>query len=183
MISKSFNLIPFHSNDLKLSVHAEFKVIEEHVNLYFKLHGELETIYINKNNEEMNRVIGLWANTCFEFFILNKLDGEYFEFNFGTDSSWNCFIFNSYRSELTEYSEIKIDNIVIENEDDSISLRCSFPLKVLGHSFEDLSNLKVSPTCILKAEDNKTYYYSNKHPDSKPNFHHPESFENLIGSD
>ncbi|MFG1483587.1 hypothetical protein ABMA74_11770 [Halobacteriovorax sp. HFRX-1_3] len=180
MISKYFNLIPFAENDLDLKASAEIKVIDGHVNFHFCLQGDLSPIYIQRDNGKMNRVIGLWTQTCFEFFILNKTDGEYFEFNFGSDSSWNCFIFNSYRSELTEYSDINIDNIVINSEDELFTLNCRFELKKLGHNFEDLSNLRVSPTCVLTAEGDKTYYYSNKHPDNSPNFHHPDSFEDLI---
>ncbi len=180
MITKLFNLIPFHENDLEIKLTAEIKVIDDLITFDFNLRGNIGPIYLLRNNGKFNRVIGLWSQTCFEFFIFDKATGEYFEFNFGSDSSWNCFFFNSYRSELTEYEEISLENISITNEENLFGLSCQFPLKALGHNFEDLSNLKVSPTCVIKAQENKTYYYSNKHPDTKPNFHHPESFVDLV---
>lgn len=183
MISKQFDLTPFNQNDPnlpELNILAEVKVVDDYISFHFSMTGNTDAVYFSKNNEKCNRVIGLWTQTCFEFFILNKLDGEYYEFNFGTDSSWNCFIFNSYRSELTEYEFLKIDNININHQDNCFNLDCRFPLKELGHNFENISNLKISPACVVKTSENQTLYYSNKHPDSKPNFHHPESFVNLV---
>lgn len=191
MIVKEFELKPFDINNPDLpaiTLAAQIRINQNDISFHFKMKGDIDSIYLSKDNgkdngkdnKKYNRVIGLWTQTCFEFFILSKQDGEYYEFNFASDSSWNCFIFNSYRSELTEYEEIDLKNININYDQRVFDLECRFNLSVLGHQFEDLSNIKVSPACVIKTCHDKTLYYANKHPDSVANFHHPESFVDLI---
>ena len=45
-----------------------------------------------------SRVIGLWEDTCFEFFLANGSERSYVEFNFSPSGDWQVFRFSDYRS-------------------------------------------------------------------------------------
>lgn len=124
------------------------------------------------------RTIGLWENTCFEFFIRDQKDHSvYCEGNFALDFSWNIFWFNSYRqSPLTEFAAEKLSNpirdIFLSGKKSEIVI--DIPEELLSKFSPN--SLEFSFTAVVKTKDSKTHYLALKHSDALPNFHHPDSF-------
>ena len=159
-----FELIPFEHID-ELSISGELIFFEGEIQVTYLL-SDLEE-KINFEYELNNqRVIGLWENTCFEFFILSPA-GDYYEFNFATNLNWNIFHFKNYRSKLKEAKDCPVPLIdVRENK-----LHFTYNLNSLPKDFYKMGKMKVGITAVLKDKNSKLTYWSLAHPKDKADFH------------
>lgn len=143
-------------------------------------------------DQPSGRQMGLWQNTCFEVFVepvesearardlkLKRFSRElqepirYYEANFSAKAGWNVFGFTDYRlpQPPTELSEAHLVSCEVNKSDAGGTLRAVVDLKGAK-----LSQVKISLCAVIVTRSVGTTYWSFKHADQKPNFHHFDSF-------
>lgn len=177
--SQEYQLTPFEripSNKIKIkgSVHCDSD--QALGKIVFELLDQEEQVIIPSSQHEHIRKIGLWNETCFELFLMLD-NGHYIEGNFTTGFNWNLFYFKTYReTPLKEWEIIHMNPIkdVLLSREKSL-LIVEFPPEIKSFLIEQ--KLKsLSLTAVIKTKNGDTLYYAVKHTDTKPNFHHPDSF-------
>lgn len=146
----------------------------------YKIKGDLSSIDLGPLNESSNRIIGLWKKSCFELFLRSGNPQEYLEFNLSPNGDWNCFIFNEEINELTEYNELLKIDFTANLKDDEFTLELSIDRNDLPVIHRDFQNVEFSTTSVLLINDGdevfKESFWAINHCDTRPNFHHPDSY-------
>lgn len=186
----SLTLYPFKKTSLpNIELSAEINK-KNSLFVSFRLTGELDQIDLGTGHPKHQRAIGLWNKTCFELFIKNG-ESEYLEFNFSPDFEWNAFYFSQPGKKLTEYPAIKGVKLDILYSLQTFLLIAEidhtlFPNSFLGKNNEKQWSASISAVIQIKHQnENKINkensvgpltYWALKHSDTKPNFHHFDSF-------
>ncbi len=165
-------LTPFQEiSNLKISIMSDLQLVDHQiVDIFFEWKDIAKQIIFPTTPLE-GRHMNLWQNTCFEVFLqpdtlpLRK----YFEVNLSVNKAWNVFAFEDYRTPQppTEFVGAEILKFKVDSE--NLKVRIKFN----GLNF---TKLKVSCCAVVALKDLGTTYWSIKHADQKPNFHHFESF-------
>ena len=143
----------------------------------FELEGDLEQILIPSPKGLPARVIGLWESTCFEVFIKNSKNEEYFEFNCSSASNWNIFYFKKPKAGLKEFLEIS--NLASCSVQNGKSLTVSFWIDTqkFPQGFWHEGSMNLGLTSVLESKTGGLSYWAIEHLDQKPNFHLSKSFK------
>lgn len=115
------------------------------------------------------RYTQLWTQTCFEIFMQPAGSDKYYEFNLNSAKAWNVFVFDKYREPQPPTECVQADLLKFEVSSNSIKVQ----LRLAGL---ELKKVKVSVCAVVVLKDIGTTYWSTKHADAKPNFHHFDSF-------
>jgi hypothetical protein len=99
----------------------------------------------------------LWKHTCFEVFVQPSGSRGYYEFNFSPTKQWAVYRFDSYRQGMTPMD--------MANPPD-ISIRPA----------SDYLEPKLALTAVVEEDSGRLCYWSARHPQGKPDFHHPDGF-------
>lgn len=173
-----FNLIPFdHLKAPKIHIESELNTTENSLYISYKLTGDLKGLDLGDGHPNHARVIKLWEKSCFELFIKNSKD-SYIEFNFSPVFEWNAFYFVKKGDPLTEYARVdgvKTDillsldvfHLIVEID------KKKFPEGFFGNS----ESLSAGITSVIKTKEGALSYWALDHKDTRPNFHHFDSFK------
>jgi hypothetical protein len=119
------------------------------------------------------RRIGLWEETCFEFFLAEKHSPRYWEFNLSPDGNWNVYRFEAYRQGLMEEKAVSVLPFEIRKEGRRFLLFLEFNGKVF---FRVQASLELAVCAVLKTREGEKSYWAVTHPGSRPDFHHRDGF-------
>lgn len=116
-----------------------------------------------------NRAMKLWEQTCFEAFVQPVGDKKYFEINLTINKSWNVFEFSDYRipQPPQEFAGAELIQVLIQDN------QMKAQIKFKGVKFD---RIKVSLCSVVILKNKSVTYWSNRHAEQKPNFHHFDSF-------
>ncbi len=173
-----FSLIPFApATAPKTNITIELNQNDESLFVSYRIQEGLELIDIGNGTPHKERVIGLWEKTCFELFIKNQF-GQYIEFNFSPTFEWNCFYFNKKGDALAEYlpMQMPVTDILLSKDhflQFSVIKKEHFPKGF----FDSKNELQAGITSVIKEKNGPISYWALSHNDSKPNFHHFDSFK------
>jgi hypothetical protein len=162
-------LRPFNDPKVNVSVSADLIVRSgETIEVIFNWQDDDGKIVFS-NEPRDGRFSGLWQQTCFEMFIQPEGGKSYYEINLTPQRAWNVFSFEDYRlpQPPAEFSGAELKSFSYEPG----KLRALFTLKGA-----QLEKVKASYCAVIVLKDTGVSYWSVKHADSKPNFHHFESF-------
>jgi hypothetical protein len=162
-------LRPFHDPNSKVSLSAELTIRDsENLDVIFEWQDE-QKIIIFSDAPKDGRFSGLWQQTCFEMFIQPVGQTSYYEINLTAQKAWNVFKFDDYRTPQPppELPGAEMLNFKLDGH----RLEAQFHL-----SGANLSRVKCSYCAVVVLDGIGVTYWSTKHADSKPNFHHFESF-------
>lgn len=114
------------------------------------------------------RATKLWEQTCFEVFIQPVGGSRYFEINLTAQKAWNVFEFTDYRSPQPpqEFAKAEMLNFTVGEQ------QLKAQIKFAEENFE---KIKLSICAVVMLNGLPVTYWSTKHTDQKPNFHHFES--------
>lgn len=115
----------------------------------------------------------LWKHTCFEAFIRPGDSPGYYEFNFSPTRQWAVYRFSGYREGMTPMAMANPPQILVERAADHLELEATFRMPL---SAADASPLRLAVTAVLEEENGRLCYWSGRHPDGNPDFHHPDGF-------
>lgn len=173
-----FSLIPFDPSSAPgIAIETEFNLSEESVFISYRIKQGLSSIDLGSAAPNKNRLMKLWEKTCFELFIKNEKN-QYIEFNFSPSFEWNCFYFNKSGEALNEWVPMQppVIDILLSNEHFFIFVdirKKNFP----PDFFQEKSQLSAGITCVIKDKAGLMSYWALSHADTRPNFHHFDSFK------
>lgn len=171
-----FSLIPFQKNQLKIDLVCTTTLSEDSFYIGYQLTQDLASIDMGVYTPHKSRCLNLWEKTCFELFLKNT-NGHYIEFNFSPNFEWNAFYFEKLRGPLKELEMAQVPVLDILNSSDKFSLVAKIPLSSLPVEFQNnIANCDLGITTVIKDRKGEISYWALTHKDSKPNFHHYDSF-------
>ncbi len=116
----------------------------------------------------------LWQHTCFELFITRRMPA-YYEFNFSPSREWAIHAFSRYR-EGAPLDDATLDpKVTVRRGEQELQLDALIRLdRILPQHATATLSLAVS--AVVEDEDGKLSYWALRHPQGKPDFHHPDAF-------
>ena len=168
----SFKLRP-HTHIEKISIEGNLELIAEKIRLSFVVEGDLD-VYIFPSKSRPQRAQELWKLTCFELFLANENEEEYYELNFSPSLAWNFYFLESYRGEVKEMELLNsptIEAFEVNNE-----FKILFELSV--ENLQDFDYYNVA--CILLNKEHERTFWTIKHLKSQPDFHDKASFLRIL---
>jgi hypothetical protein len=121
------------------------------------------------------RVDGLWKHTCFEAFIGVQDSPAYFEYNFSPSGEWAVYQFRAYRDGGPVQDEAVAPDISTERIAERLTLTASLRINRLP-LIQTGSMLRIGLSAVIETDDGALSYGALKHPSTKPDFHHADSF-------
>lgn len=163
-------LAPFNKiENSNVGVSADLHIVDsETLDIFFRWNDPAKEITFAAE-PKAGRHLNLWQQTCFEAFIQPVGQKKYFEVNLSIQKAWNVFTFQDYRAPQPPTELNGAEVIQFDVTDSELKVR----LKFKGQEFK---NIKVSLCAVVVLQDKGTTYWSNRHADQKPNFHHFDSF-------
>jgi len=139
----------------------------------YSLEGELSRLCLPAQGAP-SRVNGLWQHTCFEAFVSVKGAPAYREFNFAPSGQWAAYAFADYR----------------QGEPLSLDLNPAIRMRIVGNHLEvdarvrreclprrqKNARLLLGLSAVIEEEGGVFSYWALRHPSTRPDFHHPDSF-------
>lgn len=173
---ENFTLTPFNNDQkFEFQILANCKNTHDSIYVSYRITGNLNNIDLGETTSMHSRKLKLWEKTCFEFFIKNQ-NGQYYEFNFSPKFDWNIFYFDKLGDSLAELNTPLKPEIDILDGNNQFMLIAKIPKNIFSKNFiENLSSLKFGISTVIK-ENEKLSYWAIVHKDSRPNFHHFDSF-------
>lgn len=173
-----FSLIPFDKNKSPLlELTAELNTSEDAVFISFRINEGVEQIDLGNGTPKKERITGLWERTCFELFIKNEKD-SYIEFNFSPVFEWNCFYFEKKGNALSEWGAMPRPGTDILLSKDQFLLIGEIKKEFFPEGFFGKGEkLCAGVTSVIKDTNKQTSYWALSHEDTRPNFHHFDSFK------
>lgn len=127
-------------------------------------------LLVYPSTESAVRTDGLWTSSCFELFLRDPRETDYFEYNFAPSGAWAAYHFHDYRDGMTDLP-LEPPEIHIEGSDSHFALEVNLSLP----KFAPMACLAGLSAVIHEKEDCKSYWALN-HPPGKPDFHHRDCF-------
>jgi hypothetical protein len=119
------------------------------------------------------RAAELWKHTCFEAFIQPGGLRGYYEFNFSPTKQWAVYRFSAYREGMTPMDLSYPPEISVHTGADRLELEATFLSPI---SFATEPRPKLALTAVVEEDGGRLCYWSARHPDGKPDFHHSDGF-------
>jgi hypothetical protein len=174
MKSSDFSLIPFPGiGPLPFNISGT-AVRQDHImSLTYHLLGPIRDIEVPPPKDSPSRRIGLWENTCFEFFIGPKDSPRYWEVNLSPSGDWNVFRFKTYRQGLFEEMAFSSLPFMVRVQPDLLRLVLEFDLSKIFTADEAL---RMAVSVVLKTGTGEITMWALTHPGPEADFHHKDGF-------
>jgi hypothetical protein len=170
----SFTLVPFPGIDpLPFTITGSCFRQDRTFGLTYHLLGRIKELEIPLPTGKPFRRIGLWENTCFEFFIGPREAVSYWEFNLSPSGDWNVFRFKTYRQGLFEEKAFSALPFTVRIQPDSLQLVLEFDLSIMIPADEAL---RLAISTVLKSGTGNSSMWALTHPGSEADFHHKDGF-------
>jgi hypothetical protein len=118
---------------------------------------------------------GLWKHTCFEVFMQPGESRGYYEFNFSPTKQWAVYRFDAYREGMTPMDLATPPDISTRKSDDCLELHATFALPFSADAGA-ARRTKLALAAVVEEESGRLCYWSGRHPQGKPDFHHSDGF-------
>ena len=168
-------LHPFNESAVDISISALLSWKGNILEADYFLKGSLQNIVKLSDSPTSNhRRQGLWKTTCFEWFIKPVGSEFYWEANFSADGDWNIFKLDGYRRNLIEEAHISSVRTIVKNADIEWHLKTQVDFSAL--KLPKGSRFHAHLSAVIETVDEKKHYWSLKHSQKQPDFHHPDHF-------
>jgi hypothetical protein len=118
---------------------------------------------------------GLWKHTCFEAFLRPGESQGYYEFNFSPTKQWAVYRFDAYREGMTPMDLATPPDISTHKAADHLELQATFPLPFNADAGA-ARHIKLALAAVVEEDSGRLCYWSGRHPQGKPDFHHADGF-------
>lgn len=120
----------------------------------------------------------LWKHTCFEMFMRKEKDTPaYCELNASPSMEWALYSFDDYHKHMTSVNPAQPPKIHIMRGPNRLQLDVRLDLNSLAL----MGNMALA--AVIEDDKGGFSYWALKHPASRPDFHHPDSFVLRSSSD
>jgi hypothetical protein len=140
--------------------------------LLYKLRADVSRIRVGPEVVP-ERADQLWKHTCFEAFIQPSGSRGYCEFNFSPTKQWAAYRFDGYREGMMPLDLPYPPEISVCKTSDLVELQAILPIPA---SFATAPHAKLALTAVVEEDSGRLCYWSARHPQGKPDFHHPDGF-------
>jgi hypothetical protein len=140
----------------------------------FALKGELSRLRIPPPGPP-RRADRLWQHTCFELFVSVKGASAYHEFNFAPSGEWAAYAFRRYREAVPLAEDEIAPRITMRSARNRLDLDAIVGLDSLP-TIQRHAALRIALSAVVEEERGIFSYWALKHPQGKPDFHHPDGF-------
>ncbi len=171
-----FSLLPFETKLApKITIDCELNNTSESLFISYKLQGDLSSLDLGTGIPKHARVMKLWEKTCFELFLKDSND-TYVEFNFSPDFEWNCFKFEKKKSDPIPYERMELVKFDILFSNEVVHVIVELQKRMFPEHFFE-GKLSAGITSVIKEKSGAISYWALSHVDTRPNFHHFDSFK------
>ena len=174
---KTVQLIPFsassHLNNIGgYSISATLAASNHDIIAEFALHGDTAALRWPAPAAEVTQGKDLWKHTCFELFLAEPTQTEYWEYTFSPSRQWAIYAFKDHRQPAPCTATPPPLREPPQLSDTAFTLQARFSLE------PPLINkpLFIGVSAIIETIDGQRHYYALKHCGNKPDFHMRESF-------
>jgi hypothetical protein len=178
MTEHSFSLIPFPAPAIP-NIEITGRISRQGclLALSYLLIGKTEDIILPSPVEHPNRKDELWKGTCFEFFLAQKGQPQYWEFNMSPSGDWNVYRMDAYRRVgFREETSIQRVQFETRKEASTFVLNAVVDLNPIFQHSCDSDLLEIAITAIIQTKDGNETYWALTHPAPQADFHRRESF-------
>jgi len=175
MTKQSFSLIPCCDSDIP-ALQCSGRVVRQNnfLSVQYSLLGEAGNIVLPAPSTPPKRKDGLWATTCFEFFLALPDDPQYWEFNLSPSGDWNVYHMDAYRRVgFREETSIQRLQFEVTNEADCVLLNADVDLSPLISADHPI---QLGFASVIQTIERHQSYWALAHLDSKADFHIRDSF-------
>lgn len=167
-------------------------VIEIEVEVARPRSGSLDLAYIVTGNigdlvmpalAVGGRTDDLWQHTCFEAFVRNVSDEDYYEFNFAPSTQWASYGFSAYRSGMRVAAEIDTPRITVATSPGQYILQARLELDQVPPSPPSVRGggekrpiWRLGLSAVIEQTGGVQSYWALTHPPGKADFHHSDCF-------
>jgi len=181
-ISFHLALFPNQSDDeiTHMTVSGAMQLSMKQLDITFQLAGNINVLQLPEITPTPSRTDKLWENTCFEVFVAEPRDPNYWEYNISPSHNWAVFHFTGYRSAKSD--ELTVDKIIVNSHSISpnqYQIQTILPLPQALHN----KNLQVGVSTILRDRQDTIYYYALTHLSQNPDFHDRNCFTLLLNAE
>lgn len=117
---------------------------------------------------------GLWRETCLEAFVRGDGQADYFELNISPSRQWAAYHLDGYREGMTPASDVPAPEIETQRGAKVFGLAARVDLGrgagIGGASW------RLGLSAVIQETDGAISYWALRHPQGKPDFHHPDCF-------
>jgi hypothetical protein len=121
------------------------------------------------------RADDLWRHTCFEAFIAESGSAGYSELNFSPSGQWAAYTFTGRRSGMRAPNLEVAPSATWRRTEGQLELNVEIRLDGLLSGPVD-SALRLALSAVIEEESGTISYWALRHPDTQPDFHHPDGF-------
>lgn len=175
----AFSLIP-HPATPRASVHnlaGHITRLNDALTIAYVLTGDIDRVHVPAP-QSARFADELWRHTCCELFIARKHDLAYHECNFAPSREWAIYAFERTRQRAPRaIGDIDALNphIAVRASADRLELEATIRLEPLSTRYTD-ATLVLAISAVVEEHDGSLSYWALKHPQAKPDFHHPDAF-------
>lgn len=169
------NLRPFKIGDNLFSISGALQWAGDILTAKYIVTGPMQNIRgLSPRGQTTERADGLWKTTCFEWFLKPHSGEAYWEANFSPTGAWNIYLLDGYRKNLL--SEERVSNLPLTTEMLSTEWHLNAQIDFSKIAFPAGTNFKAHLSAVIETVDDQKSYWSLKHTQKQPDFHHPDHF-------
>lgn len=172
-------LVPYFQNQTaNLRVKAELDWTGQNtIQIKFSLIGDISHLTeVDPSKASIGaRRDGLWEATCFEAFLSDSTNTQYWELNVNSKGDWNVFHFEDYRKGKREELRSTCQFFGTTQNESQLSLECAWDVSELA-----LTDGRLGVTMIANFKNGEKNFFALSHESDKPDFHNRSSFRLLV---
>jgi len=139
----------------------------------YNLRGPLAELVIPGPAYLPARKHGLWAETCFEFFLAVKHAARYWEFNLSPAGHWNVYGFAGYRHGMAEERAFRSLPVRVRRRPDSLLVAVE---PAVGLIVTADRPIEIGIAAVIQLAGGGLTYWALTHPGLQADFHRRDSF-------
>lgn len=169
-------LLPHPSSSSEAIESLDVQVSMGHglLTLRYDLRADMSRIRVGAETVP-GRADGLWKHTCFEAFIRRGVSPGYWEFNTSPTRQWAAYAFDGYRQGMRALDLSSAPEIVTHRAPHSLELQATFALPA-SVTTGAAPGFALALTAVVEEDNGRLCYWSARHPQGKPDFHHADNF-------
>lgn len=175
MNKQTFRLIPFGQCPAldNTTILGSISRLGSSLSLSFTLSGNLERIEWPPPSPVHERKDELWLRTCFEVFVAQSGQEQYWEFNFAPSGDWNSYRFSTYRrrSDGVVLPHVPTVRAALRAHQAVMQIDVALPIEI--HATDPL---QIGIAAVVKDHVGSIEYFALTHQAAKPDFHQRNSF-------
>ena len=151
----------------------------------FELHGDLDSIRIEKPAGRPQRRHELWRHTCFECFAAPGADPRYLELNFSTSGDWAAYAFAGYRERRADLGTTRVAVAARNLGREALQVDVEAGLDaawVAGPDAPPGAAWLLNIAAVIEDIDGTLSYWAVHHPRPAPDFHDRAGFRVALPS-